>query len=164
VREPKNDFWPVLRKALVIDLKSFLGWLTTKVEQVSLVDTEEAISPGAVVLYAKKFEFEGDYVLHFLKSVHKANITLGLFSNMTENLMWYDNGDRCAKTKKRRSFKFDLVCNNETKILMAYSPDECAYKGVFGSPVHCNATSVADLDRYKLKRLQNLTKLFDPPK
>jgi hypothetical protein len=144
-----------MARLFAADLKKFLAILQKKVGRADLVSVMQKLTPAAAPLYGKPFS-SGSFQLKFLKKIKQRETLIGRFANITNNTMYFDNGEHCWKTDAGRTFELQLVCSEENVFLEAAEPTTCIYKGVFGTPIACTANGTDGVDQLSLKKLEKL--------
>jgi hypothetical protein len=99
-----------------------------------------------------------------MKKVKHNETLIGRFANLTGNVMYFDGGENCSETNEFRTFELNLVCSDDNAFLSASAPTNCAYRGVFGTPIACNRTSADSLETVSLKKLEKLMTVLNLPK
>jgi hypothetical protein len=160
-RRQRKSFWRMCQKSLATDLKRLQSTLLKMAgSKLALVEPLKTVTPAAAVLYGKKFAWDA-YTLKFLKHVKQRGLVAGKFANLTGNVMWFDNGERCWKTDAGRTFKLDLVCSDENELLLASEPSTCVHEGTFATPIACSGTEGDRLENWKLKKLEQLAQFLN---
>jgi hypothetical protein len=161
-REMRYSFGQVLRRSAVQDIKSLVEWASEKFERnnVYRLMEERKVTAAAAPLYGKKYQ-NGGFTLTFLQEIKQEEVLVGRLANMTDSLIWFDNGDRCWKTDNGRAFKLELICNDRNTFLSASESSTCVYEGVFATPIAC--TQTAQFDNYTLKALEKLAAIYKLP-
>jgi hypothetical protein len=141
--------------ALASDVKKLIERIQKKVGRTDLVEAMRNVDPAAAPLYGKKFD-SGAFKLKFLKKIKQRDTLIGRFANISNNTMYFDNGEHCWKTNEGRTFELQLVCNDENVFLEASEPTICVYKGTFGTPVACTEKIADGIDQLSLKKLEKM--------
>ena len=153
----------LLVKELVIsiksDLKHFHDKLTPYFANYSKTISFEK-NPGLIALENQKFKYE-QFEIEFFKKVTQYNsIVLGYFTNITDNIAYFDDGEFCDIKNDYRSISIEILCGKETKLVYIKEPTVCSYKGYFISPAGCNENSLDEIHRKSLYSLKQLYDLY----
>jgi hypothetical protein len=92
------------------------------------------------------------------KEIKQGTVKVGKFHGWANGTIRYENGVYCYGTKKGKTVDIRLACGQENQLGLVEAAGECAYRGVFVTPMACTKKELVKVSGLTVEALTKIAR------